>query len=240
VSAIDGTLAGLYDVFVDWPGRLGREMPGLLKHLGDRRRVLDVGCGTGQHVAALVRAGYDAYGADASEEMLARAVERDRLSLWRLGDPCPLEGPFDAVVSLGNVWPQLVDPGDVDRALSSIRDLLAPGGLLLIGLKAFAARQKGNDPYLPLLRREHENRPVFFIRFLEPGDGCVGRFHMVIASGDAAHHREGPVRIWSADSLRAYVAARGFVDAVATAGIDGKPADAGTEDVFLRAIREER
>ena len=235
-------MANLYDIFVDWHGRLGREMPGLLKHLGERKRVLDVGCGTGRHVAALVRAGYDAYGADASEEMLARAVERDRLSLWRLGDPCPLEGPFHAVISLGNVWPQLVDLDDVDRALSSIRDLLAPNGLLLIGMKAFAARQKGGDPYLPLLRREHENRPVFFIRFLEPGDGEVGRFHMVIASGDDAHHREGAVRIWSADSLREYVAARGFEDVKVMAGIDGKPADAGTEDVFLRAtvIRDRR
>ncbi|MHC4408625.1 MAG: class I SAM-dependent methyltransferase, partial [Planctomycetota bacterium] len=82
-----GPMADLYDVFVDWNGRLGREMPGLVKHLGDAKRVLDVGCGTGQHVAALLREGYDAYGADASEDMLARAVERERLSLWRLGDP---------------------------------------------------------------------------------------------------------------------------------------------------------
>jgi SAM-dependent methyltransferase len=231
-------MAGLYDVFIDWPGRLGREMPGLLKHLGDRRRVLDVGCGTGRHVQALREAGYDAYGADASEEMLARAVERDRLTQWRMGDPCPIEGPFDAVTCLGNVWPQLVELDDVDRALSSIHDLLRPGGLLVLGLKAFAARQAGNDPFLPLIRRDRENRPVFFIRFLEPGGGDVAGFHMVIAAGEEAHHRTGRVRVWSAASLRDYVAARGFRDVVVTAGIDGKPADAGTEDVFLRAFAD--
>lgn len=228
-------MADLYDVFVDWNGRLGREMPGLIKHLGDAKRVLDVGCGTGQHVAALVRAGFDASGADASEEMLARAVERERLSLWRLGDPCPLKGPYDAVISLGNVWPQLTDLGDVDRALAAIHALLRPGGKLIIGLKAFAAQR---DPYLPLLRREHDGQPVFFIRFLEPGDE-IANFHMVIASGERTHHRTGQVRVWSAGSLRAYVAARGFAQVVVTAGIDGPPANEETEDVFLRAVAAE-
>jgi len=228
-------MADLYDVFIDWPGRLGREMPGLIKHLGDAKCVLDVGCGTGQHVAALRAAGFDAYGADASEEMLARAVERDRLTLWRLGDPCSLDGPYDAVISMGNVWPLVTELDDVDRALSSIRGLLRPGGRLILGLKAFAARQAGKNPYLPLLRREHQNRAVFFIRFLEPGEGEVAPFHMVIASGEQTHHRTAQVRIWSAESLRAYVADRGFEDVLVTAGIDGEPAGDDTEDVFLRA-----
>ena len=128
-----GPMVDLYDIFIDWPGRLGREMPGLIKHLGDAKRVLDVGCGTGQHVAALREAGFDAYGADASEEMLAKAVERDRLALWRMGDPCPLEGPYDAVIGLGNVWPLITDLSDVDRALAAIHALLAPGGRLILG-----------------------------------------------------------------------------------------------------------
>ena len=236
-------MSQLYDVFVDWPGRLGREMPGLLKHLRavGARRVLDVGCGTGQHVAALQREGFDVEGADASEEMLAKAdgvVEAGRLHLWRLGDAAPpsIEPPFDAVISLGNVWPQITEEGDVERALAAIRGLLRPGGLLLIGLKAFAARQAGSDPYLPLIRREHEGEPVFFIRFLEPGAGELADFHMVVASGENAHHRTGRVRIWSAETLRAFVAGRGYARVVVTAGIDGEAADAGTEDVFLRAF----
>ena len=62
-----GELASFYDVFVDWPGRLGREMPGLLRRLRAEgaRRILDAGCGTGRHVAALREEGFLAYGADA-------------------------------------------------------------------------------------------------------------------------------------------------------------------------------
>ncbi|MHC4937472.1 MAG: class I SAM-dependent methyltransferase [Planctomycetota bacterium] len=231
MAEIRGPMADLYDVFVDWPGRLGREMPGLVKHLGDAKRVLDVGCGTGQHVAALLREGFDAYGADASEQMLENAVERDRLTLWRMGEPCPIEETFDAVICLGNVWPQMTDLAGVDRALASIRGLLVPSGKLIIGMKAFAARK---DPYLPLLRREHEGEPVFFIRFLEPAEE-IANFHMVIAAGEHTHHRTGQVRVWSASSLRDFVSARGFDDVVTTHGMDGPPADDSTEDVFLRA-----
>jgi SAM-dependent methyltransferase len=240
MSGIRGPMAELYDVFVDWPGRLGREMPGLKKHLRavDARRVLDVGCGTAQHVAALRDEGLDAEGADASEEMLQRAVVSDGLHHWRLGEPPPLtlKGPFDAVVCLGNVWPQLNDLRDVDRALARIHTLLRPGGLLLIGMKAFAPRRRGNNPYLPLLRREVGGEPVYFIRFLDPGEGEIAGFHMVIARGEESHHRTGEVRVWSAGSLKSYVAERGYGEVVVTAGIDGPPADEETEDVFLRGF----
>lgn len=106
-EGIRGPMAELYDVFVDWPGRLARELPGLERRLRavGARRVLDVGCGTGRHVAALRERGYDAHGADASEEMLERAralLGGDAgLHLWRLGDPPPADllaaAPFDAV-----------------------------------------------------------------------------------------------------------------------------------------------
>ena len=239
MSGIRGPMAELYDVFVDWPGRLGREMPGLLEHLRavDAQRVLDVGCGTGQHIAALRAEGFEAEGADASEEMLGRAVVGEGLHLWRLGEPPPptLHGPFDAVVSLGNVWPQLTDLGDAERALDSIRALLRPGGMLLLGLKAFAPRQRGSNPYLPLLRRELRGESVYFIRFLDLGEGETAGFHMVIARGEDAHHRSGTVRVWSAATLAAFVAGRDFERVVTTAGIAGPPADESTEDVFLRA-----
>ncbi|MHB1155810.1 MAG: methyltransferase domain-containing protein [Phycisphaerales bacterium] len=65
---IHGPMAKLYDVFVDWPARLSREMPGIIASLQsvNARKILDVGCGTGRHVKALCDAGFDAYGADIS------------------------------------------------------------------------------------------------------------------------------------------------------------------------------
>lgn len=241
-----GPMADLYDVFVDWKGRLGREMPGLLRSLREvgARRVLDVGCGTGQHVAALLEEGFDVHGADLSAEMLCQAsVPEERLHQWRLGEDPPesvsRQAPFDAVISLGNVWPQLTDMGDVERSLVALRDLLRPGGLLLAGLKAFAVRRDSGDPYLPLLRREHEGERLFFVRFVdfgEPGDEVMG-FHMLVVreNGETAHHRIGRVRAWRPAGLERAFREAGFASVAVSASLGDPAAPPVGEDVFVHA-----
>ena len=155
VPGLRGRFVELYDVFVDWPGRLGRELPGITASLraAGARRVLDAGCGTGRHVGALLEAGFDAHGADTSEEMLAKARahagERGegRFHRWRLGEEPAAEvkalAPFDAILCLGNVWPSLRADAELAATLSAFRGLLAPGGLALVGLKAVEVRRGG-------------------------------------------------------------------------------------------------
>ena len=244
----DGKIADLYDVFVDWPGRLGREMPGLVARLRSigARRVLDVGCGTGQHVAALRACGFDAHGSDASDAMLdvARAQVADAdFTSWRLEDRVPTAlkraAPFDAVLALGNVWPQLVNAEASDAALANVRSMLRTGGLIVFGLKAFALRRDAGDPYLPLLRREHDGRALFFVRFLDFASQDVAAMHFMIlaADGGVIDHRVAPVRVWSADDLHRAVAKAGFTH-VAVSGSIGDPQAAVTgEDVFVHAVR---
>lgn len=259
-NAIEGRLAALYDVFVDWPGRLSRELPAIRTHLDGigAARVLDVGCGTGQHVAALREAGYAAHGADASMDMLERASARvgDRTAgfwAWRLGDDPPPElveaGPFDAITCMGNVWPQVTADAAVGHAAATLRSLLRPGGLLIVGLKAVAARQARGEPYMPLLRREHEGRAMYFIRFVDfdvpvgPEGEAVCDFHMTIVRGRAEEptsaelHEARRLRVWSPRGLRATFEAAGF-DPVAVSGKLADPAVEPTgEDVFVLAHR---
>ncbi len=103
-----------------------------LKEIG-AKRVLDIGCGSGQPLLRLLREGFDARGFDFSSGM----VESARVTLQK-GDQDPervtcadLEkgstlpaGPFDAIVATG-VFPHNLD--DV-AAYSNLRTLLAPGG----------------------------------------------------------------------------------------------------------------
>ena len=243
----DGRVADLYDVFVDWPARLGREMPGIRARLDsiDARRVLDVGCGTGVHARALTEAGYDVVGCDHSDSMLdrARTAGGARFLQWTLGEDPPqgIDGPFDAVVCLGNVWPQLADEDASERALDSLHGLLRPGGLLLMGLKAFAHRVASGNPYLPLLRREHEGSPVFFVRFLDftsVEEYGTADFHFSILGGsEVLDHRVSTVRVWSAEALHEAVVAAGFHDVAVSGSIDDPSVEVRGEDVFVHARR---
>jgi SAM-dependent methyltransferase len=237
---IRGPMADLYDVFVDWEGRLGREMPGILKRLKDvgAKRVLDAGCGTGRHVAALLREGLDAHGADVSEDMLAQARsltgEPGRFHLWRMGDPPPdLGAPFDALLCLGNAWPQIEE---VDEALAAFRRLVKPGGLVLVGLKAVEIRRERKDSYMPLLKRVHEGRPLWFVRFVDfdPSDPAHADFHMVVV-GDTLLHKTTRVRVWGPEALRAAFEGAGFGDVSVSARIGDPGIAPTTEDVFVHA-----
>lgn len=251
-QAISGPLADLYDVFVDWEGRLGRELPGLTLHLkrAAAHKVLDAGCGTGRHVAALRVAGYDAHGADLSEDMLgqARAVLGGDAGLhrWRMGEQPPASllaaAPFDAVVSLGNVWPHLLDRDDLERTGKAVLELLRPEGLLVLGLKALAVRRESGNPYMPLLKREHAGAPLWFVRFVDfaqppLADGSeVCGFHMAVV-GQTTLHRESTMRVWSPEELARWFTAAGFAEVRVSGRLDDPEATPASEDVFVSARR---
>jgi ubiquinone/menaquinone biosynthesis C-methylase UbiE len=101
-------------------------------------RVLDVGCGTGDHLrimAPLVAPG-PAIGVDLSEALIACARRRTGPGLdhvcFQVGDAGELplaDGAFDRVVA-SQVLLHLADPW---RAVAEMRRVLAPGGLLSIG-----------------------------------------------------------------------------------------------------------
>jgi len=246
----------LYDIFVDWPNRLSREMPGLTRRLRDAgaKRVLDIGCGTGRHLRALGDAGFEAFGADSDTTMIDRAgriVDPSRLAQWSLGEPLPDAlkrlAPLDAIVCLGNVWPHVVDDASVERAIDAMADLLRSGGALIVGFKALAVQREAGRPYMPLLKRTHEGRPMFFVRFIDfdvPADAGVdvGRMHMTVVAGDSKdeasieRHEIRTLRVWSVDQLRAAFGRR--FDTVHVSGQIGDPTEPATsENVFVHAVR---
>jgi len=262
---IRGPMSDLYDVFVDWEGRLGREMPALERHLATvgARRVLDVGCGTGRHVRALRERGFEAHGADASPDMLGQAQEllgsSEGLHRWTAGEPPPdglaAAAPFDATICVGNVWPSLVAEEQARAAAGAMSALVRPGGLVLVALKAFGVRAQDKNPYLPLLRREHEGRALFFVRFVDftppAGDDGVRRcdLHITVLAGEAGAdrepeallHRASRVRAWLPGELGAWFAERGFADVRVTGPLPEPPGPDGSygpprgEDVVVHA-----
>jgi cyclopropane fatty-acyl-phospholipid synthase-like methyltransferase len=147
------------------PWDIGRPQPAFAR-LADagllRGRVLDAGCGTGEHTLLAASSGADAMGVDISALAIGRAREKaaarginarfevaDALSLGQLGLT------FDTVIDSGvfHVF------GDDDRAryVSSLGSVLEPGGTCY--LMCFSEHQPGDMG--PRRVRQDEIRAAF-------------------------------------------------------------------------------
>ena len=73
-------LSKTYYAAVDVEGRLKHEIPDLLKVFSENnvKRVLDVGCGTGDHAIDLAKRGFNAVGIDRSKAMISEANKRKK------------------------------------------------------------------------------------------------------------------------------------------------------------------
>jgi len=109
-------------------GHLDRLMPQLDRPPG---RFLDVGCATGEMLAAAEGRGFDVYGVEVAPEGVARC--RESFGSERIKGGILVKGDFEAssfqVVTMCDVIEHVPDPGQT-REL--IEHYLEPGGLLLL------------------------------------------------------------------------------------------------------------
>jgi len=130
-------LAPHYDAFINAPGyedwlavllRLAAE------HGLNGGLALDVGCGTGRSVAALIAAGFEASGVDPSQGMLEAARERlgggVELGVSTLPEPLPIGPKLDLITAFNDVL-NYVAPESLNKSMGVLADRLRPGGLLL-------------------------------------------------------------------------------------------------------------
>jgi SAM-dependent methyltransferase len=131
------------------PWDIGRPQPAFVR-LADRgllsARLLDAGCGTGEHVLLAASHGADATGVDISPQAIAKARDKaarrgltarfevaDALRLGQLGMT------FDVVVDSGVF--HIFDDADRERYVASLAAVLQPGGHCY--LMCFSDRQPG-------------------------------------------------------------------------------------------------
>jgi SAM-dependent methyltransferase len=172
-----------YGALVDWPSRLAREWPFLERALanGPVRRVLDLGCGPGEHARFLASRGFDVVGVDASPSMIERAEAGGVSSSVRFvaGDLVDLDrlvaGPFGGAICLGNTLPSLRTAEALARTLRALRKLVLPGSTFALQLlnyeKIFATGQR----HLPLALRPADDGTLVFVRLMDlrPGGDVI-------------------------------------------------------------------
>ncbi len=98
--------------------------------LGEGKRVLEIGCGTGVFTELFAATGAYIVAVDLSADLLGKAQSRGILKertifLQKPFEDCDREGPFDSIVG-SSVLHHL----DLEKALCRIFELLKPGGIM--------------------------------------------------------------------------------------------------------------
>jgi len=131
--------AQFYDTYV---GDFEEDLP-LYRSLCDgRRRVLEIGCGTGRVLAALLGAGHDVVGVDISPDMLSIAeqklasyLDNGRLRLlnhdFRLS---PIEEQFDCVLVTFYIFNYLLEDEEQATFLRNVSTALVGNALIVLDL----------------------------------------------------------------------------------------------------------
>ncbi len=158
-------------------------------------RLLDVGCGTGEHLRYL-RSFYRVQGVDISAEMLARAKEKLSDVPLHQGDmrTFRLNTQFDVIVSLFGTIGYAETLSGLQEAVQNMVRHVRPGGVVLI--EPWLEPGQIEDGRTHVVVSEEENEKVVRIGLTRiQGRLSEISFHFVIASAEGIRHFEEQHRL---------------------------------------------
>jgi SAM-dependent methyltransferase len=181
------------------------------------KRILEVGCGTGNYTKLLLERGYDVTAVDLSEDMLT--VARDKCACkFTQGDirDITLNEKFDACLALFAVMSYITETSAIIQALNNIRSHLNPDGIFIFDVWNGLAVMR----LLPERRiKEVENDELKIIRIAVPNlrsfdHICEVNYKLIILNKEDTTVTEiaetHGVRFYFPQELRYYVEKAGF------------------------------
>jgi SAM-dependent methyltransferase len=235
-------LARLYDGWHPWESRadFGFYLPLLMA----ARRVLDVGCGTGELLRLARERGHTGRlcGLDPAAAMLDQARARADIE-WYLGDlgSVTWDGDFDLVVMTGHAFQVLVDDDDLRVALAAIRSALDGDGRFVFETRNPAAR--GWEEWAPAnaLDVTGPNGEVVHAahQVVTPFDGDVVTFTITFTSAGWARPEvsHSTLRFLDAPTLARFLAAAGLAIESQFGDFDRRPLAATSAEIVTVARR---
>lgn len=215
-----------YRRLIAWPERIEREWPFLERIFPAGARLLDLGCGTGEHSRFLASKGFDVTGIDASPSMLEKATDSPvppnlRFVAGDIADVASLtEGVFEGALCVGNTLPHLLDDAALARLAEGLRARLAPAAPLVLQILNYERILQKKLRSLPLNFRGEDagDGEVVFLRLMTPRPG--GRLVFTPTtlryrpSGDppveVVNSRNVELRAWTRPEVEAALMSAGF------------------------------
>jgi SAM-dependent methyltransferase len=215
-----------YRKMIAWPKRLEREWTFLSAPFGSlpSKRLLDLGCGTGEHARFFAEKGYEVVGVDVSDTMLARAKEDGIPSgvQFFYGDLLHVEsvvpGKFGGAVCLGNTLAHIMDHAALAQLFKGVRAVLLPGAPLIIQVLNYERLVHSGQRCLPLTFIQDEEGEAIFLRVMtHHDDGSVTFTPSLLRyrkDGDPALEvitsHNVPLRGWKRAEMESALEAAGF------------------------------
>src|SRR4051794_16295023 len=108
-----------------------------LEHGPGGRRLLDIGCGTGQSFLPMLARGYDVTACDISPGMVERAREASSADVF-VADAreLPDVGPFDMAMALDDALNYVLSDEDLETVFEGVARNLRPGGIFVFDLNS--------------------------------------------------------------------------------------------------------
>jgi SAM-dependent methyltransferase len=192
------------------------------------RRLLDVGCGTGNATAPMLARGFEVVAVDASAEMAARARVKCPGARVVVGDvrEVRLDAPVDLAYAVFDALNTLTGEGELERALRAVHGHLVPGGWLVFDANTTAGLRALGDEGVVEGWATAEGGDVHY-RWHHAWDEAAGLASVAAFCEGAAgsfveHHVERP---FDPPELERTMRAAGFGSVAVVAYPDGRPAD---------------
>jgi SAM-dependent methyltransferase len=177
--------------------------------------ILDAGCGTGRHAAALIALGHRVDLVDASAALLSQAAARCPSARTRLADLCALEvcSPYAAVTCRG-VLNDMITDAERTAAVRSLAGCLTRGGVLILDVREREGSRRRADGMLRSRRVALGHGGTLTVHSRKTWSGdllLVEETYELTGTAPPAHYRFA-MRPWTGQELREVLREAGFAE----------------------------